>query len=394
MEKHRVFLSYSHADSTWLERVKVHLRPLVRKGALDVWNDGRITPGTDWRAEITTALLCADAAVLLVSADFLASEFVANNELPPILRRAQNQGLLAVPIIVEPCLFREHLELACHQSLNPPERPLSAMTRHDAEQTLVCLARLLDGHFRNGSATRRAFAVPAVVSPHVPRSVLESLGPPTPRAAHRLEHAIASIREERILSSATPQESQPIVSTPLSQAKDANAALGHLSRRARVERLLLQFLRSRPNFQLTLSSVCEQSATMAEFSDIAKAPPSVLADAADKLVRAGQVALGTDETGNRLYTVLRTSSGACSPLFASETPGDPNSFSANLDCQLEERRIIEAETRAEPHIAVEMTHASSPPPIDEPACRPAPALSSEPVSLQWVRWMRTGARRR
>src|SRR3954465_12543236 len=67
----KVFISYSHTDQEWLERLKRHLKPLVREGRLDCWDDTHIRPGDDWKKEIRTALDTAQAAVLLISADFL-----------------------------------------------------------------------------------------------------------------------------------------------------------------------------------------------------------------------------------------------------------------------------------------------------------------------------------
>lgn len=122
-----VFVSYSHADATWLERLKVHLRPLVRKGALNLWDDTRISPGQAWQEEVAEALARARVAVLLVSADFLASDFVVNNELPPLLHRAASGGVLILPVVIGPCLFWEHEELARYQCVNPPNKPLSQM---------------------------------------------------------------------------------------------------------------------------------------------------------------------------------------------------------------------------------------------------------------------------
>jgi hypothetical protein len=67
----KVFISYSHADKEWLDRLKRHLKPLVRDG-LDCWDDTRIQPGADWQQEIRHALDAAQVAVLVISADFFA----------------------------------------------------------------------------------------------------------------------------------------------------------------------------------------------------------------------------------------------------------------------------------------------------------------------------------
>jgi len=144
----QVFVSYCRADVAWVERLKVHFQPLVRRSALDLWDDSRVRPGESWRDEIAKALARARVAILLVSADFLASEFVANNELPPILHRAARDGLLVVPLIVSPCLYTEHEELSRYQSSNRPDKPLSGMSRTEAEAALVALCRGVDQYFR------------------------------------------------------------------------------------------------------------------------------------------------------------------------------------------------------------------------------------------------------
>lgn len=76
-----VFVSYSHKDSAHLERLRVHLKPLEKLGVVDVWDDTKIKVGNDWKKEIDAALHQAAIAVLIVSADFLASDFIVDNEL-------------------------------------------------------------------------------------------------------------------------------------------------------------------------------------------------------------------------------------------------------------------------------------------------------------------------
>src|SRR5687767_3085904 len=94
-----VFVSYSHADRRWVDRLRVHLVPLIREEELDLWEDSRILAGKRWRQEIANAIDRAAVAVLLVSADFLASDFVASEELPQLLHKAESEGLIVIPLI-------------------------------------------------------------------------------------------------------------------------------------------------------------------------------------------------------------------------------------------------------------------------------------------------------
>lgn len=136
----RVFVSYSHRDRVWLERLNVHLRPLVGNGLIDLWDDTRIDPGERWRSRIAAALRCARVAILLVTADFMASDFIRTEELPKLLDEASDGGCRILPVIVRPSLFQHMPELAGFQSVNPPNRPLSAMSEHEQEEVFVDLA--------------------------------------------------------------------------------------------------------------------------------------------------------------------------------------------------------------------------------------------------------------
>jgi len=136
-----IFVSYSHHDEAWLKRLQVHLAPLERRGLVDVWADTRIAPGQRWRDEIEIALNSARVAILLVSADFLASDFIRDRELPLLVQEADVDGCRILPLVVGPCLYRETPELARYQSVNPPDQPLSAMGQAAAEQEMVNLAR-------------------------------------------------------------------------------------------------------------------------------------------------------------------------------------------------------------------------------------------------------------
>src|SRR5260370_31391907 len=99
----KIFISYSHRDKRWLDRLLVHLRPMEREGVIDLWADTRIGAGDDWRHEIEAALSAADIAFLLISADFLASDFIASIELPALLLAARQRNCKVLSIIVGPC---------------------------------------------------------------------------------------------------------------------------------------------------------------------------------------------------------------------------------------------------------------------------------------------------
>jgi len=135
-----VFVSYSHEDIHWLGRLKVHLKPQVRAGELDLWDDTVLVPGSQWREEIRAALENATVAVLLVSADFLASDFIASDELPPLLDGAQYRGVKVLPLIVSPCRFKEIPSLAKFQSVNDSKLPLVMLDQGEQEQVFVSLA--------------------------------------------------------------------------------------------------------------------------------------------------------------------------------------------------------------------------------------------------------------
>ncbi|HVG09871.1 MAG TPA: toll/interleukin-1 receptor domain-containing protein [Thermoanaerobaculia bacterium] len=88
-----VFLSYSHQDEDWKDRVATALKALELQNELEVWDDRRITAGDGWFAEIEQAINRAAVAVLLISSDFLASGFIRGTEVPHLLKRHQEEGL-------------------------------------------------------------------------------------------------------------------------------------------------------------------------------------------------------------------------------------------------------------------------------------------------------------
>ena len=131
----KIFVSYSHRDKHYLDRLMVHLKPLKSQGLVDPWVDTRLLAGDKWKEQIEQALNEARAAILLISADFLASDFIIENELPPLLHAAEEKGTLILPVILKPCRFVRDKSLCEFQAVNPPDEPIAFL--EDVERELV-----------------------------------------------------------------------------------------------------------------------------------------------------------------------------------------------------------------------------------------------------------------
>ena len=140
----QIFISYSHADRPWLERLLVVLAPLAREPEIDVWNDTQIAPGEKWQQSIDAQLDRSNVAVLLVTAGFLASEFITAVELPRVLTRAE-QGLLTLVWIPVSASMWEATDLKQFQAALDPHRPMDQMTNAEAQQALVTVAHRIAG---------------------------------------------------------------------------------------------------------------------------------------------------------------------------------------------------------------------------------------------------------
>ena len=135
----QILVSYSHKDQKWLERLETVLKPLIHGGAIDLWSDRRISPGTEWRLEIEEALCTTRVAILLVSQSFLASDFITRYELPRLLEFAKSKGVKILWIATSACLY-ESSGFANYQALNDPNRPLDSLRSSTLSRELVRIA--------------------------------------------------------------------------------------------------------------------------------------------------------------------------------------------------------------------------------------------------------------
>ncbi len=127
-----VFISYSHEDKEDFDRLLVHLKAAKSSKTIKWWDDTQIKPGEKWNDAIKKAVASSRVAILLVSVDYLASDFIWKEELP-LLLSTEEEGVTILPVILGPCSF-QYTSLARFQSVNNPTIPLSMMNKHQKDE--------------------------------------------------------------------------------------------------------------------------------------------------------------------------------------------------------------------------------------------------------------------
>lgn len=102
----QVFVSYSHRDEAWKDRVVAAMRPLEAQQRITAWHDRKLMPGDDWDGEIRGELERADVILLLVSPDFVASRYCRAIEVQRAVERRNAGDAVLVPIILRACAWR------------------------------------------------------------------------------------------------------------------------------------------------------------------------------------------------------------------------------------------------------------------------------------------------
>ena len=126
----QIFVSYSHADGDWLKRLQVHLKPLERAGSIEWWDDTKILPGMVWRDEIEKALNAAAIGVLLVSADFMATDYCWEIEMKRAMERHEKKEARVIPIIIRDCKW-DTAPFAKLNGLPRKGKPIDLWTKKD-----------------------------------------------------------------------------------------------------------------------------------------------------------------------------------------------------------------------------------------------------------------------
>jgi len=143
--KKTIFISYSHKDKKWFERIRKFLTVLEQQELIKFWDDEQLEAGMKWEQEIEQALDSSIAGVLLVSQEFLSSKFIQEKELPKLLNAAEKKGHKIFWIHLSPStVFDTHKDIAKFQSLmKNPHAPLNKLPEVEQEEAFVEISKRL-----------------------------------------------------------------------------------------------------------------------------------------------------------------------------------------------------------------------------------------------------------
>ncbi len=149
----KIFISYTHKDEAFKDELIIQLKVLQRDGHIATWHDRQIAPGQAWDAAIKSALDNAAIIVFLVSADFLASDYIHDVEIKKAFERYHAKQCKIVPIIIRPCHFQD-TEIGGLQALPKNAKPISIWSDRDEAwyDVLVQLKKIIPLDIGNGDA--------------------------------------------------------------------------------------------------------------------------------------------------------------------------------------------------------------------------------------------------
>ena len=149
-----VFISYSRKDKIWKERLVSQLSVLEKHGYLKVWDDSKIGIGSDWKKEIESALNKTTLAVILVSKNFLASDFIMEDEISKLLEKKNQDKIRIVPIFIEPCMWTAVKWIQSLQGIPNDGRYLSQLSDHEIENELTIFSQQVIKFFNEYKKSR------------------------------------------------------------------------------------------------------------------------------------------------------------------------------------------------------------------------------------------------
>ena len=122
----KIFIIYARKDAEHLKELGKHLAPLKRNASIALWHDREIAAGEDWEKKIGDNLKSADIIVMLISSDFLDSNYIQDVEMVEAKARWKRKEVDLVPVIVRPCAFQRDAFINGLQLLPADGKPIES----------------------------------------------------------------------------------------------------------------------------------------------------------------------------------------------------------------------------------------------------------------------------
>jgi hypothetical protein len=148
-ERTEIFISYSHKDDKYRDALEPHLKALGRTTEIKWWDDTQIKAGEKWKEKIEEALLKTKVAILLVSANFFASDYVWEKEFDEILKAVSDKGATILWLPVSFCDY-EDTAINDYQAITDPKTPLAKLSDADCDEVYTKLVKRIKGIYNQG----------------------------------------------------------------------------------------------------------------------------------------------------------------------------------------------------------------------------------------------------
>jgi len=161
-----LFYSYSHKDEDLRLKLETHLSALRRGGLIAEWHDRKLEPGDAWQGEIDRHLTSADIVLLLVSSDFIASDYCWGEEMTKALARHQRGEARVIPVILRHCRWQS-TPLAKLQVVPKDAKPIASWLDQDEafDDVVAAIERSVQGTRRRAEETPLANSHAEPVAP-------------------------------------------------------------------------------------------------------------------------------------------------------------------------------------------------------------------------------------
>jgi hypothetical protein len=134
-----IFCCYSRKDQLLLEELIAHLFPLKRQELITIWAAKNIEAGTEWEHEIEKHLNTAQIILLLISSDFIRSDYCSSKEMTRAMERHNQGEAQVIPIILRPCLWQKE-PFGKLQALPTDAKPITSAQWRDLDEAFLDVA--------------------------------------------------------------------------------------------------------------------------------------------------------------------------------------------------------------------------------------------------------------